>query len=327
MLMEMIKPRLVVWICTSKCNLNCIHCYTRGRFPAQELNTDKALKLIDEVARLEPRHVSFTGGEPLLRKDIFTLLERANEYDFSKDIVTNSTTITREVAKKLYELDVNVIISLDAASKETYMKMRGWKWEKALEAVKILAEEGVYFTMIMTITKLNVHEVSKFIELNIEHEAGHATFIPIIPVRKETVPLMPSKDEMLKALKDIEETAEEHYYPVSLWCTPFAKAFIKSKYVFIGSCIGAGLDIDPLGDVLLCDTLDERIANIWRDGIENAWRKVLKHPLNNDQKTVEELQPPCSQCPYKYKCRGGCKARALLINGSFNAQDPLCPIQ
>jgi MoaA/NifB/PqqE/SkfB family radical SAM enzyme len=69
-------PDLLVWLCTSRCNLNCRHCYVNYRFQG-ELNTEEALNFIEEVARLRPNFFSITGGEPLLRKDLFQILEKA----------------------------------------------------------------------------------------------------------------------------------------------------------------------------------------------------------------------------------------------------------
>lgn len=316
--------RLLVWLCTYKCNLNCNHCYVKGR-NEKEMSTEDALKMIDEIVELNPRHFSITGGEPLLRKDIFQILEEAKNKNLNTSIVTNGILLNEQIINKLSKMDIYIYLSLDAASEETFMKIRGWKQSILLEKIEKIREKGLEFSTIMTIMPENYREAGSFIELSINIGARHAALIPVIPSGGARNTQLTQK-QLIETIKVIDEKSNEYGYPVSLWCTPFAKWIKKSKYLYVGSCPDDSMDIDPAGNTLLCDVLEFKISNVLKYGVKEAWLEYFRNPISVNFRNPKLLEGKCRECKYKLKCIGGCKARAYLTYSKFTYPDPLCPL-
>ncbi len=297
----------------------------KGRFTA-ELGTSEAERLIGEIGSLKPGFLSVTGGEPLLRDDIFHLLEYAGGM-MNVGLVTNGTLIDGEVAARLSRLDVYVSLSFDAATKETCELIRGkGAWGKAMAAARALKENSVPFNPVMTITSLNAHEAGAFVNLSADLESVNASLIPLIPSGSADMKLMPSQSSLASAIGSVEEVAEERGFPVSLWCTPFARALVSSPYVHPGGCSELSMDVDPLGNVLLCDVLDFKLGNVLEDGGKQAWKKMMNNSLYKEFRDASKLTGKCKECALKPTCKGGCKARAYLTHNSFSTPDPLCPL-
>ncbi len=98
------KPYMIVWICTARCNLDCVHCYVKNRFKGPELEGAEVSRFIEGVASLKPRFFSITGGEPFLRKDIVDILRACRDYGLTTSIVTNGLIMTEELASKSHHL-------------------------------------------------------------------------------------------------------------------------------------------------------------------------------------------------------------------------------
>ncbi len=161
-------PFQVVWDITYACNLRCKHCYaTAGKPLEDELTTEEALETIDKFDKLGVTIISFSGGEPLVRKDILELASYAAEKGIYIALATNGTLITEERAKQLKENGVSYLqISLDG-TQATHDSFRGIKgcWAKTIEGIKNAVRQGFFVNVSMTVTKLNLHEVPQVIEL------------------------------------------------------------------------------------------------------------------------------------------------------------------
>ena len=132
-------------------------------------------------------------------------------------------------------------------------------------------------------------------------------------------------EQMIKALQVVDEAAENLKFQTSLWCTPFARLIVKSKYVSADYCRTwiNEIEIDPAGNVLLCDISNIKFSNVREKGIFQAWKDQEEDPLDKSLANPK-LVEPCLSCQLKKKCRGGCFARAELF-GDIHAPDPLCP--
>ena len=160
-------PFQIVWDVTYACNLRCKHCYaTAGKALKDELTTEEALETIDKFDKLGVTIISFSGGEPLVRKDILDLTSYAAEKGIYVALATNGTLITEEKAKELKENGVSYLqISLDG-SEPTHDSFRGAKcWEKTIEGIRNAVSQNFFVNVSMTVTKLNLHEVPQVIEL------------------------------------------------------------------------------------------------------------------------------------------------------------------
>ncbi len=324
---KMRRPDYVIWIFTGKCNLNCKHCYAYRFRTVKELTLEEKLRLIKEIGELGVDYVGLSGGEPLIHPHFPLMLKALREYEIYVSMVTNGTVFKDEVAGILSDMNMFVNISVDGP-REIHDAIRGTGvFDKVMENVEKYRKHGIRYGFVMTITKLNYKYVDQVIALAVEKGAERLSILPAMPTGKALINnIAVGRDEYLEALKIVDEKAEEYKYPVSLWCTPFAPLVIKSKYVSYSSCrLSEGIDIDPEGNILLCDILDVKITSIRDKTLLEAWKIYLNHPIL--RYINEPPNPPnmCRKCPIFNYCRTGCYARSYLLYKDYNKGDPLCP--
>lgn len=320
-------PKVIIWLLTARCNLKCCHCYAARFLGGKELNKDEALRVLEGVAKAGVRHIGFSGGEVFLRKDALDIIERAFGLGMTTSVVTNGTVLSEEIAQGLACYGTLAFLSIDGERKETHERIRGeGTWDAAILAAERLRKFGVKFSTIMAAGKLNYGEGSGNLSLARKLGAKGGCLIPMMPAGRASGESILEAEEMVTLLQGIEKAANELKFPVSLWCTPFARLVVKSKYVFASYCRSAagGMDIGPHGNVLLCDVLDIVVSNVREKEVLQAWREQENNPLAKSL-TRPKLPSTCLDCPLSQECRGGCFARAQLMAGDIYAPDPLCP--
>lgn len=162
----------VSWNLTQRCNLECAHCYMSafaGADTRGELSTDECRRVVDEIAEVNPNvFLILTGGEPLLRKDIFDIAGYASEKKFTVVFGTNGVLLREREAKLMRERGVlGASISLDSTDREKHDRFRHLpgSWDAAVRATKVLTDAGLDFSLHMSVTDWNVHEVPAMIDL------------------------------------------------------------------------------------------------------------------------------------------------------------------
>ncbi len=321
-------PESIIWIITAKCNLNCLHCYTKRFLSKSELSTDVVLKLLKEAADAGVEYIQFTGGEPLLLKDIFKVINTALDYGIEVSLFTNSTLVNEELAKKISRSGITVFTSIDGPNKEIHERIRGLNtWERVVRGIKYLVNEGIDLHINVSISKHNWSFIGDTIRKAVEIGANSVSVIPVMPSGNALLnKVYIDSDEAVMALKQVEEAAKELGIVVSAWCMPFSYLVVSPKYVSSYSCRDWDvMDIAPSGDVLLCDILDIVLGNVAELGIRDSWRKLMNSKIMSEILNPE-IKEPCSSCPIMDLCKTGCYARALKVLGSHKLPDPLCPL-
>lgn len=179
-------PFEVVWNFTYKCNLRCKHCYEDAGRSRPELSTDEAKMVLDvlsKIARIGLPALSFSGGEPLFRKDFFEVAAYAKKRIPYVSIATNGTLITKDNAKRLKDIGIDYVeMSLDGATKEVHESFRGVPgcFEKTLNGLRNCIEEGIDVCIATVIHKENLDEVEKILGLAEELDVRfmHFNYIP-----------------------------------------------------------------------------------------------------------------------------------------------------
>ncbi len=164
------EPRpIVVWNCTRKCNLHCVHCYSSAgdKDPAEVLNTEQAKSFIRDLADFGVPVILFSGGEPLLREDIFELANFAREQGIRTVLSTNGTLISKEVAKKIRNVGfAEVGISLDGiGTNNDKFRGKSGAYEKALRGIRNCVMLGLRVSLRLTITRFNHKELPAILDL------------------------------------------------------------------------------------------------------------------------------------------------------------------
>ncbi len=157
----------ISWNLTKRCNLNCDHCYLdadfRGGFRTDELNTEECFRVVDQIAEVNPNaFLILTGGEPLLRPDIYDIIGYAADKKFMVVLGTNGTLINRQNAVKIKEAGTHGVgISIDSMDSGKHNQFRGVQkaWEHSMEAFNVLNEVGVDFLIQMSVSNMNYKEI------------------------------------------------------------------------------------------------------------------------------------------------------------------------
>ena len=162
----------VSWNLTQRCNLECAHCYMSAHAGADtrgELTTDECRRIIDEIAVVNPNvFLILTGGEPFLRKDLFEIAGHATARKFTTVLGTNGVLLREKEAKAMREHNVlGASISLDSTDRarhDAFRRLPG-AWDGAIRATRVLTDEGLDFSLHMSVTDWNVAEVPAMIDL------------------------------------------------------------------------------------------------------------------------------------------------------------------
>ena len=180
-------PAHPVWEMTSACNLHCIHCHALGGKPADdELTTEEAKRLMDQLAEVsEFRMIAFTGGEPLVRDDLFELLAYAQNLGFTNTLATNAALIDDEVARDLRRYGVVIgAVSLDGfdAATHDYVRNQPGAFEAALRGIRALRRAGIPLHINITAMEYNMDQLESMMALVDELGTAILIMYQLVPV-------------------------------------------------------------------------------------------------------------------------------------------------
>lgn len=346
------SPLIIVWNLTQACNLACKHCYQEaGHKPLpDELTLEQKLDLVDQIAEEYVAFLALAGGEPLVSKDVWKVLEHCKRRGVYTTIATNGTLLSKEVCARLRDSGVKYVeVSIDSIHPEEHDRFRGLEgaWQRSIQGIRnVVATPGLRAGMAACLTRLNLHQAEAMI--NFAKDLGCATFahFNFIPVGRGRemveMDITPREREQLLRLlnRHLQEgkinvisTAPQYgracllYGPVEgLMCTGHSgqgtgnKTRVLAKYM--GGC-GAGrayCSVQPNGKVTPCvympsvvvgDLKQQRLMDIW----DNPYFLLLSNR--------EDRGDHCPVCDYRPFC-GGCRARALSYLGDVQAGDPGC---
>jgi radical SAM protein with 4Fe4S-binding SPASM domain len=341
-------PLVVSWNVTRKCNLKCSHCYinaTKDELRG-ELTTEEAKRLMDQIAEVSRPLLILSGGEPLLREDIYDLIRYGAGKGFRMGLGSNGSLIDEAVAKKLKAAGVKTVsISLDSSTAEKHDEFRGvaGSWQKAVDAITALKRNGVLVQVNTTVTQQNHGEIDKIMSL-VEHlgvENFHLFFLVPTGRGKKLADISPSLYEGM--IKSTFAKTGKHKLNVRPSCAPqfmrIAKNMGLDMRQWIRGCI-AGLyycRVYPNGDITPCPYIPVRLGNVREETFSDIW---FNSEVFNNLRDFKKLKGKCGICKYQHLC-GGCRARAYglssdfvdfcgdlhepaVLKGDYLAEDPWC---
>jgi radical SAM protein with 4Fe4S-binding SPASM domain len=328
---------------TYRCNLNCIHCY-EPQDSEEEMSTEQVMDLIEQAAELKVPRISFGGGEPLVRGDLFKLLEYAGERSISVELLSNGVLIDEEVARKLAACRVaSVSVSLDSALPDNHNAIRRADcFERVIHAIENLVDAGLRVEINTTFTKLNLNDFEGVVRLS--KELGVSV---VRAVRLVSLGNAEENDALISPCSEDYQWFSERLYEASKkysdehFIVTGDDAFLPFLYIrnrkqrmpwlpgrHMGCIAGRIIvSIDPRGDVYPCGYLKypeflagnvtkEHLRDIWENS--DAFRK-LRNPVLPSGK--------CSACEHLEFCRGGCRGAAYIKTRSLASPDPYCWIK
>lgn len=312
---------------TYSCNLNCAHCYAKGRRTKNEMSNEQLKTLIDQISDLGVFKIVLSHGENLLRRDFFDILSYIKSKGMHLTVITNGTMVTRDIAERLKEVGTDkVLVSIDSSDPEKHDSNRGLKgtWLKAETAMRLIKESGIRTTMAVTVTPSNSGEVEALVKMGLGLGIDEISFLTVRQTGHADGFIF-QKQVYDALIKEIWSLREQFMGKIELLMhDPLAiPALLDSGYaptddlVGLNMC-GAGrlfLSIDPEGNVRPCNFIDQIIGNVKTETLDNICKsKTLKHF------TTTPLS--CGRCKFAEYCKGGCKAFALP--GSPFLKDQRC---
>jgi len=331
--------RLLAWELTQRCNLKCKHCRMDDQMEDKELSLEESLSLIDHLSPWANPTLILSGGEPLLREDLFEIIEHATSKNLRVVLATNGTLLNSEVAKKLKKSGVRrVSISLDFAQEEKQDEFRGEKgaFGKALEGINYLKENKLPFQINMTLTKENLVELPSLLRLAEEMgaQAFHVFFLVPTGIGRglrgkelsqeeyeEAFDLL--YEEMKKGAMEIKPTCAPHFVRILIQKGENLKSLGKGPFhTFSRGCLG-GISfcfLSSRGEVKPCGYFELSCGSIREKGLREIWETS---PIFSLLRDPNNLKGKCGRCEYRFVC-GGCRARALSLKGDFLEEEPNC---
>ncbi len=286
---------------TENCNLNCLHCYL-GEKGCVDMELGAVQKAIGEFGELGWK-LLLTGGEPLLNKNFWEILDFASRFPIRIELLTNGTLITKEVAKRLKEMVHVVQISIDGLE-AGHDALRGeGSFRMAVKGI----ENAARYVPVSAATIIHSGNLGEFEELGKFLESlGVSEWSLDVPTAAgkmaENPALLPEMDEAVKIYRSHGFTSGMHQGDEDLSC---------------GSHI---CSINVQGDVTKCGFFSTPVGNIKNDTLIKCWNKITRDYIPK----LETLE--CRECESLLECRGGCRYRASLDKG-FLGKDPfLCRV-
>jgi heme b synthase len=307
-----------------------------------ELDTDAGLVLLDQISEVGKPVVILTGGEPLLRSDIFQIARYGTRKGLRMVMAPNGTLITEAIATEMAEAGIQRIsISLDGSTKESHDKFRQVEgaFDGALRGIERAKQAGVEFQINTTITQQNLDEIPKIQELAEKLGAvAHHIFLLVPTGRGKYIvdqeisseqyeeTLNWFYDQRDKVSMQLKATCAPHYYRILRERTREEGKSVTFKThgldaVTRGCLGGTGFCfISHTGIVQPCGFLDLNCGDVKKKPFGVIWRESEIFKTLRD---FNSLKGKCGKCEYRKVC-GGCRARAHEATGDYLAEEPLC---
>jgi radical SAM protein with 4Fe4S-binding SPASM domain len=354
--------RLVFWELTARCNLKCQHCRAEAQdhFAPGELSTAEVLKVARDIRAGADPILVLTGGEPLVRRDIFEITRGCSSLFSRVAMATNGTLVDDTIAGQIVAAGVQrVSISLDGSTPETHDAFRGMQgsFVAALRGFEALKRAGASLQINVTVTRHNEHQIEELLRLALSQGADAFHVFMLVPVGcgaeiSEDKRLGPERfEEVLRWLAgratelrerlQIKATCAPQYYRIVHEMMrqqggpppsspaghghggQAARGGHGTMHAFTRGCLAgsAVCFVSRTGDVQPCGYLPLVVGNVRERPLGEIWQNSEVFAALRDP---SRLSGKCGACGYRKLCQG-CRARAHTMLGDYLAEEPDCP--
>lgn len=343
---EEFVPKWLAWEITGQCNLNCIHCRCDASMEAAkgDFNTEEAKSLLGDIASFSKPVIVLSGGEPLLRKDLFEIAHHGTNLGLRMCIATNGTLINDKICKQMKDADIRMVsISLDGSTAEIHDDFRKQKgaFAGALRGIEYLNKHNIPFLINSSFTKRNQQDIENVYKLAKELGATAWYMFMIVPTGrgKEIMDELISPEDYEKILnwhfhQELDETemlmrptCAPHYYRISLQKAKEEKIKYKRRSLTFSTGGGKGCIagqsialISQHGDVQPCSYFPMSAGNVKEKSFKEIWENSV---LLRNLRDFSKYKGRCGSCEYLNVC-GGCRARADVVYEDYLEEEPFC---
>lgn len=339
--------RLVAWEVTRQCNLSCLHCRASAEHGpyADELSTEEGLRLLEQIREVGRAVVILTGGEPLLRPDVYQLARHGDAIGLRMVMAVNGTLLDEGTARQLRQAGIQRIsISLDGATAESHDRFRGvpGAFAGVVRGVEAARAAGLEFQINTTITRHNLRELMSIQEqVKAFGAVAHHIFM-LVPTGRgrtladETISAQEYEDTLSGLIKSrgkeampIKATCAPHYYRILREVAREEGREITFQShgldaVTRGCLGGTGFCfVSHRGVVQPCGYLEIEAGSVRKETFPAIWESS---PVFLALRDKSRYEGKCGRCEYLRVC-GGCRARAYEATGNYLAEEPLCLYQ
>ena len=303
-----------------------------GEAEEDELSTEECFQLLDEMNSLGTEMVILTGGEPLLRRDIYDIARYASSLGMWVVMGTNGVMVTDRVAKKMVECGVKGVgISIDSIEPEKHNDFRGGPnaWKHSVRALEVCKANGLEVLVQTTVMGMNQSEIPELLQFAKDKGAWSFNLYFLVQTgRGETLnDLSPQQtNDLLENLVDWQE--DNRPMLVRSKCAPQFKQIAYKMGrggLESGGCM-AGTEyarITPGGDVTPCPYMTKVAGNVREQSFTEIWQSST---VFQELRDTSMLKGRCGTCEFKELC-GGCRCRAYAAFGDYLQEDPACTYQ
>ncbi|MHC4779192.1 MAG: 12,18-didecarboxysiroheme deacetylase [Planctomycetota bacterium] len=347
------KKPIVVWNCTRRCNLKCVHCYAKAkdRVPEGELTTAEGMALIEDLARFGTPVVLFSGGEPLLRPDLFELVEKTVERGMRAVISTNGTLLLEKEADLLAKAGVSYVgISLDGIG-EVNDRFRGrdGAFSDALRGIRLCRQRGIKVGLRFTVNKRNSDHVDLLFDLLEEEDVPRICFYHLVYAGKGREIMDEDLDhDQTRHVVDriIERTADLHrrgkpvevltvdnhadgpylYLKMSRENHPRADEVLNLLKMNRGNSSGVGIGCVSWDGKVHADQFwrHHSFGNVRERPFSEIWTDTTEPLMGKLKEKKNFVTGRCERCKWLDVCGGNFRVRAEVATGDLWAPDPAC---
>lgn len=345
--MKIQPPFMVSYSITTKCNLKCKHCYSDSVEQASpdDLSTDEAFRLMDDLSEWGIGLLIIDGGEPLCREDLLDVVKYASSKGVRTTIGSNGTLIDGAMARKMLEAGVmSVAISVDAADAETHDSFRGISgaFEQTFKGIEACRVAGLPFQFNMVIRKENLSQLEDMLRLAVDSGANAAEFFDLVAAgraKQECQEQVLSLVERQRAMAWLAQSQEDCPILIRVPACPMYPLLLQEKGIqprhfpaqmlqripYYGRGCAAGMPrgyvmIKANGEVNPCMLLQTNLGNIREQSLISIWENS---PVLTELRRRELLKGECGDCSHRDTC-SGCRGRAYEETGDIMAADPGC---
>lgn len=337
---------ILPWRCTFTCKFTCVHCTSAEKPKAPgEISTEEAKRIVDQAYEFGSSFFGITGGEALLRKDLFEVIAYARKVGMNASIITDGRLLDDKAFENIVKNEVKISVSIDGGEVTNDLVRGRGAYAAAVKSIEKLSHENLLNCLVYTlanvndsVTNINERDFVDILDLAEKYGARWVIYHGMIPYSRDsnslkTCPSAQQNEWAWNKLFDLQskykgKPAINVYYPsyarvakqrgIVDWDNWF-------NHFFLGRCFfGKFMSIAENGDTIPCSYNDVyRFGNIKNQSIKSIWDWMQSSEFFARVRDKNYLKGKCGVCEYKDIC-GGCRTSALFFTGDILGPDPQC---